>query len=73
MDDAGNVTKDGQKNVDEQVTATSALEEDTQRRQQDSDDDLEDIAVNRAVSKGLQVVGSHVSVEVKLWNGGCGM
>jgi len=44
VDDAGNVTKDGQQNVDEQVSTTAALEEDTKRREDDGDDDLDDVA-----------------------------
>ena len=49
MDDAGNVTKDGQQNVDEEVSTAAALEEDTKRREDDGDDDLDDVA-ERGVS-----------------------
>lgn len=44
VDDAGNVTKDGQQDVDEQVSTTAALEEDTKRGEDDGDDDLDDVA-----------------------------
>ena len=44
MDDSGNVTKDGQQDVDEQVSIAAALEENTQRREDDGEDDLADIA-----------------------------
>jgi hypothetical protein len=44
MDDAGNVTEDGQQNVDEQVAATTTFKEDTQGRQDDGNDDFADIA-----------------------------
>ena len=38
-------TEDGQQDVDEEVTAAAALEEDTQRREDDGKDDLADVAV----------------------------
>lgn len=44
VDNAGNVTKDGQQDVDEEVSTTAALEEDTKRREDDGDDDLDDVA-----------------------------
>lgn len=44
MNDAGNVTKDGQQDVDEEVSTAAALEEDTKRREDDGDDDLDDVA-----------------------------
>ena len=43
VDNTGNPTKDGQADVDQQVSTTSALQEDTQRRQDDGEDDLADI------------------------------
>lgn len=43
MDDTGNVTKDGQEDVDEEICATATLEEHTKRRKKDGDDDLDDI------------------------------
>jgi len=44
VDDAGDETQDGQGNVDEQVGAAAALEEDSQRGQDDGEDDLADVA-----------------------------
>jgi hypothetical protein len=44
VDDSGNVTKDGQQDVDEKVGATATLKEDTKRREEDGDDDLDDVA-----------------------------
>ena len=44
MDDTGNVTQDGQQDVDEEVGIAAALKEDTDRRQEDGKDDLADIA-----------------------------
>jgi hypothetical protein len=41
----GNVTQDGQQDVDEEVGVAAALEEDTQRRDEDGEDDLDDVAV----------------------------
>ena len=50
MDDSWNVTKDGQQNVDEEICIAASLKEDTQRRDEDGANDLDDIAL-RAVSK----------------------
>lgn len=44
VDDSGNVTKDGQQKVDEEVSTATTLEEDTKRREDDGDDDLDDVA-----------------------------
>jgi len=44
MNDTRNVTQDGQEDVDEEVGVASALEEDTQRRQDDGEEDLADVA-----------------------------
>jgi len=43
VDDTGNPTQNGQTDVDEEVSTTSALQEDTQRRQDDGEDDLADV------------------------------
>ena len=43
MDDAGNVTQDGQQKVDEEVGTAAALEEDSERRQHDGADNLDDV------------------------------
>jgi hypothetical protein len=45
MNDAGNVTEDGQQDVDQKITTTAALEEDTQRWEDDGKDDLADVTV----------------------------
>lgn len=37
-------TKDGQEQVDEEVGAAATLKEDTERREHDSADDLDDVA-----------------------------
>lgn len=52
VDDSRNVTQDGEQDVDEQVGTASALEEDTQRGQEDGKDDLADVAVGSIVSIG---------------------
>lgn len=49
VDDAGDVTQDGEQDVDEQVSTAAALEEHTQRWQEDGKDDLADIAVYSAL------------------------
>jgi hypothetical protein len=45
VDNTRNPTQDGQTDVDQEISTTSALQEDTQRRQDDGEDDLADIAV----------------------------
>jgi hypothetical protein len=52
VDNTGNPTQDGQTDVDQEVTTASALQEDTQRRQDDGEDDLADIAV-KSISSAL--------------------
>ena len=44
MDDTRDVTQNGQQDVDEEVTMASALQEDTDGRQEDGKNDLADIA-----------------------------
>jgi triosephosphate isomerase len=41
----GNVTKDSQQDVDKEVGVAAALEEHSERRQHNGEDDLADIAV----------------------------
>lgn len=43
VDDAGNVTKDGQEDVDEQIGATATLKEYTKRREDNGKNDLDDV------------------------------
>lgn len=45
MEDTGNPTQNGQQDVDQEVAATSALQENTQRRQDDGEEDLADVSV----------------------------
>ena len=44
METYGNVTEDGQQDVDEEVGVAATLEEDTKRGQDNGEDDLADIA-----------------------------
>ena len=44
VDDTGNVTKDGQQDVDEKVCVAAALKEDAQRGEKDGKDDFAEIA-----------------------------
>lgn len=44
VDETGDETQDGQGDVDEEVDAAAALEEDTQGREDDGEDDLADVA-----------------------------
>jgi hypothetical protein len=55
VDDSGNVTKDGQQDVDEEVGATATLEEDTKRREEDGDDDLDDVAAMKVSTRVVVV------------------
>lgn len=48
VNDTRNVTQNGQTDVDQQVSTTSALQEDAQRRQDDGKDDLADVT-NRSM------------------------
>lgn len=45
VDDTGQPTQDGQTNVDQEISTTSALQEDTQRRQDDGEDNLANVTV----------------------------
>lgn len=44
VDDTGNVTQNGQEDVDEEIGIATALKEDTERREDDGKDDLADVA-----------------------------
>ena len=47
VDDSGNVTEDGQQDVDEEVGIAATLKEDTKRGQNNGEDDLDDVAASR--------------------------
>lgn len=49
MNDTRNPTQDGQTDVDEEIRAAATLQEDTQRRQDESEDDLADVTVDKAL------------------------
>lgn len=54
VNDTGNITQNGQTNVNEQVGTTSALQEDAQRREENSKDDLANVTVgiqNKSASR----------------------
>jgi len=44
VDDTGNVTQNGEEDVDEEVGTTATLEEDTHGREDDGKEDLADVA-----------------------------
>lgn len=46
MDDTRDPSQDRQTDIDQEVSTTSALQEDTQRRQNDGEDDLADVTIN---------------------------
>jgi hypothetical protein len=49
VDDTRDVTQNREQDVDEQVGAAATLEEDSQRREEDGKNDLEDVAVGRRI------------------------
>jgi hypothetical protein len=53
VNNAGNVTKDGQQDVNAEVTTASSLEEDTQRREQHGEDDLANVASSESHCDGI--------------------
>jgi len=56
VDDTGNVTQNGQEDVDEEIGIATALKEDTERREDDGKDDLADVAGGeRHSDRGLRV------------------
>jgi hypothetical protein len=48
VDDSWNITKDGQQNVDEEISIAASLKEDTQRRDEDGANDLDNIALRES-------------------------
>ena len=64
MDDTWDVTEDSEEDVDEEVAATPALEEYTERWQDDGDDDFADVAT----PGNLSVVISQASEGSELWS-----
>ena len=54
VNDAGDVTQDSEENVDQEVGIAAALEEHTERGQEDGEDDLDDIAATGQVSGEAQ-------------------
>ena len=61
-----NVTQDGQQDVDEEVGIASALEEDTERRKDDGEDDLEDVAIVLLATLSQIIVRTAKSVPLRL-------
>jgi len=55
VDDSGDITKNCQEDVDQQIGAAATLEENTERRQDDGQNDLADVACGE----------SHCSVSVE--------
>ena len=63
MNDARDVAQDRQQDVDQEVSTTSALKEDTKRWEDDGENDLADIAIE-SVSF---LLGSKAQVARKVW------
>jgi len=55
VDDARDITQDRQEDVDEQVGSATALKEDAQWREKDSEDDLADVACGESHLDGFFV------------------
>jgi len=55
VDDARDVTKNGQEDVDEEVSAATTLKEDTERWEEDGKNDLADVASGECHVDGLCV------------------
>jgi len=49
VNDTGNETQDCEKNVDQEISATTALKKDPERWQDNGKNDLEDTAVGKLV------------------------
>ena len=69
MDDTRNPTQDGQANVDQEVRAASALQEDTQRGQDEGQDELADVTEANNIS--IQIL-RNVVASPRLWQQGSG-
>ncbi|EFE31378.1 uncharacterized protein ARB_01774 [Trichophyton benhamiae CBS 112371] len=56
MDDTRDVSEDGQTDIDQEISTAASLEEDTDWREDDSKDDLADVAVEaEEVSRRLKL------------------
>jgi len=49
VDDSGNVTKNGQEDVDEEVCTAATLKENANGREEDGKNDLDDVAIRLSV------------------------
>jgi hypothetical protein len=61
VDDTGNITQAGQDDVDEEISAAAALEEYTERREEDGENDLDDVAES-GVSRMLSLQCARAAV-----------
>ena len=71
MDDTRNVTQYCQEDVDQEVGIATALEEDTERRKDDGENDLADVATVRATLVMILVYSS-TEIQIKAEEGRCG-
>ena len=51
MNDTRNVTKNRQQDVNEEIDVAATLQEDTKGWQDDGEDDLDDVAAEKSISK----------------------
>lgn len=60
VDDSGDVTEDGEEDVDEEVGTAAALEEDADGGEEDGEDDLADVAGGGVSLRVFRVLGVRV-------------
>jgi hypothetical protein len=56
VDDTRDPSKNGQTDVDQEISTTSALQEDTQRRQDDGEDDLADVSIEDVSTPNIRIL-----------------
>jgi len=55
VNDTGNITQNRQEDVDEEIGIASTLEEHTERRDENGEDDLDDVASGERHDEGLVI------------------
>lgn len=63
----GDVTKNGQQDVDEEISIAATLEEDTERRKKDGKDDLADVGSGERHVVGLLTLSKRCIVVLDVW------
>ena len=63
----GNVAKNGQQDVDEEISIAATLEENTERRKKDGKDDLADVGSGERHVVGSLTLSKRCIVVVDVW------